>query len=296
MPEISFSRNLDWFLPNIGLKNIVLLSHSLSWRKGKETYNKSVSLHNVRISWITGKVQCRVVSVANVCQMLPLSLVILSEANTSSFTWILIASMSSVITSHLAKMTWSRRRSGRKHVGLCTRGFPTKISGLVRCEGSDKGERVGAGSGNRLSCLCCCSCLYPCLHCRCLSCSKKLHWLFCTEPTWAELEKSWLASKECREALENVFGEQISSQVAVLQLLWQNLSDDGVIFTHLYFFQIGFLYTVLGWVRVWQQVPPIGLVWEFGETLSACGGGLVCCSYVTNGHRHLGGGAGCWGL
>ena len=33
----------------------------------------------------------------------------------------------------------------------------------------------------------------------------------------------------------------------------------------------GFLYTVLGWVRVWQQALLIGLVWELGDILSACG-------------------------
>lgn len=47
-----------------------------------------------------------------------------------------------------------------------------------------------------------------------------------------------------------VSGEQVSSLVVVLQLLWQKLSDGKVILEHLYFFWIGSLYTFLEWVRV----------------------------------------------
>ena len=66
-------------------------------------------------------------------------------------------------------------------------------------------------------------------------------------------------------------GEQTSSQV-----LWL----------------LGFLYTVLGWVRVCNRY--FSLVWSesFGQTLFTCGKAL-CYSYVTDDHVSLGEG-GLW--
>ena len=82
-------------------------------------------------------------------------------------------------------------------------------------------------------------------------------------------------SEECFRASGSTLGKAdlppsvTSLRIKVSAMEW---------FSHLQSFQIGFLYTVWGWVRVWQLVL-INLVWEFGETLFACGR-----AWVTDGH------------
>jgi hypothetical protein len=147
----------------------------------------------------------------------------------------------------------------------------TENSGLAVCKGSGKGKRMWAERGSSLCCLHCCSCLHLSFYCCCFRCSKTLYLLPCTELGCVELTRGRLASEECEGVSGGVSGEQTSSQATVLQLLLRKLSDDGVVLTHLYSSWIGFLYTVLGWVRVLQQVLPIGLVWELGGTLSVLG-------------------------
>jgi hypothetical protein len=119
------------------------------------------------------------------------------------------------------------------------------------------------GGGNCICCLSYCSCIHlPLCSCH-LSCSNTLA---------APIALHWVGYGWADKRSTCVSGEQISSQVAALQFfLWQKLSGDRAVLTHLYSFWIGFLYTVLGCVKVWQQILPIGLVWELGDTLSACG-------------------------
>ena len=97
-----------------------------------------------------------------------------------------------------------------------------------------------------------------------------------SKPPWTEscpagLIRGRLPSVACGGASGSFSGEQTSSQV-----LWL----------------LGFLYTVLGWVRVCNRY--FSLVWSesFGQTLFTCGKAL-CYSYVTDDHVSLGEG-GLW--
>jgi hypothetical protein len=137
-------------------------------------------------------------------------------------------------------------------VGLCTENFPRSSLPGMRV----KGERVQGGKGSLLHCLQLPRPQSPLLPPQLLQEAAPSP---CVEWGWAEPIRDWLASK------------QTSSQAAVLQLLWQKLSYKGEDLTHLYSFWIGFLYTVLWLVSVWQQLLPIGLVWKLGDSLSACG-------------------------
>ena len=106
--------------------------------------------------------------------------------------------------------------------------------------------RMAPGRRNYLCCLHYCSCIHHC----CSFCCSKMHY---AESYLAELVGGWLAWERWWGDSRGVLGEQVLSLVVVLQLLWQRLSDnDRVILIHLFFFSIGFLYTVLVWVRVWQ--------------------------------------------
>jgi hypothetical protein len=142
-----------------------------------------------------------------------------------------------------------------------------EISGPARCEDSGAGTRMGAGKGSHLRCcyLCCCSCL---------------HLPFCPSVAVAVAVAVISVAPRCcigRSVLSQVrpAGGWLASEwwmggwvggsfwwhflesrslylVAVLQLLWQKFSDSRVILTYLYSSWMGFLYTVLAWVRVWQ--------------------------------------------
>jgi hypothetical protein len=108
----------------------------------------------------------------------------------------------------------------------------------------------------------------------------------CTELGRAGPTRGRLASEECPWTSGSIRRAELFASVTVL---WIEGSDVGVVLAHFLSFQIEFLYTVLGWVRVWQQALLIGLVWEVWGNIFACGRAW-CCSYLTCGHIPLYGG------
>lgn len=91
--------------------------------------------------------------------------------------------------------------------------------------------------------------------------------------SWSRLSQKRLtrAVTGAGEVLATFPGEQNSSPSSSVTALmtealrwWQSNS------LTLYSFGIWSLCTVLGWIRVWQLLLHIGLVWELGDTLSTC--------------------------
>ena len=143
------------------------------------------------------------------------------------------------------------------HVGLGTRGFPQRslsrpgASIPVKIREYRQWDEVSAMPSRSLG-------------------DSKLLW---TESGQSGPSKSQLSSEECGETSGGSSGEKISSQVLHTALGTKD-SDKGIVLAFLYF--PGWIYIQFwGWFRVRQQVPLIGLDWEFGKNLICMWEGLV---------------------
>jgi hypothetical protein len=128
-------------------------------------------------------------------------------------------------------------------MGLCTRGFPKRSLAKPGTRVQIKGRE----------CWC---------H---LNFSKTLYLLPCSELDQAE-KRGWLAKEKCRELLVAFRAIRSLPQ-------WQCYSSYDRSFqrwnsSHMSLFLLDRI--LLGWVRVWQQVLPNGLIWERRDALSAC--------------------------